>query len=195
MKDLLVKLQIQFFAEDGQDESNNDSADQNDEENEDLTFDEILSVKEYKSEFDRRVNAAVETYKKNQAKKKPVKKEQPTVDTGQQESTVETENPFESKYVQAEIKWALAQNGVSPEKANRAVRLIDSEGLLDEDGELSAEQLNSAITELLKEWPELKGDTKEKEEDKTSIKFKIGGDNTKDKGKADDLIAKAFGNE
>jgi hypothetical protein len=185
-KKLLVPLQIQFFGDEGE-ENQEPTGDDNE-----LTFDEILSVKEYKSEFDRRVNDAIIANTKNQAKK--AKKQQASKVEGTQEP-VEVKNPFMDKFVQAEIKLSLIENGVAPDKASKAVRLIDAEGLLDDDGEISEVELNGAIAELLKEWPELKTTKEPEEEEKKGLNFKIGGDNSKGTGNADDLIAQAFGNK
>ena len=56
-KELMLKLNIQLFAEDDGDNEPEDASP--------LTFDEILGDKEYQREFDKRVSKALETAKTN----------------------------------------------------------------------------------------------------------------------------------
>ncbi len=100
------------------------------------------------------------------------------------------ENPYIEKYVQAEIKVAMVQNGIDSAKVSRAVRLIDVKDVLSDEGDVDNEKLNTTISELLKEWPEL---APSKDDNDKGIR-KIGSDKKENKGNVDDLIAKAFGN-
>jgi len=74
-------------------------------------------------------------------------------------------------YAKAEIKAAMAQAGVSVEKLERAVKLVDPNEVLD-DGEVDAEQLSAVIAEVIKDWPDLAA---EKQEDKAGFKFGADG--------------------
>ena len=191
MKDLEMKypLDIQYFAEDPKDEEDKD-----DEKEDELTWEELMSIPQFKQEHDRRVNQGIESFKKNQAKK--TKKVEKTVDDGEDKTTTtETVNPFKDKYLSAAVQLAMTSSGIDPKKVGRAVKLIDAEDLLDEEGEISEESLTQAIEDLLKEWPELKVTTTDDEDKGKQVKFKIGSDKEKGKGTSEDLIAKAFGND
>lgn len=180
---LKYPLMIQFFGED----DNGDAGDGGD--GDVLTFDELLADKDYKAEYDRRVQKAIQTYEKNRKKRDSGTKGESGPEEKEGTEAPPTVNPFIEKYAQAEIKVAMAQNGIDPSKIGRAVRLIDHTKVLDAEGAIDAEKLNTTIADLLKEWPELAplsdGDSKN---------FKIGADKNKQKGSEDDLIALAFGN-
>lgn len=188
MKDLLAykfPLNIQLFAEEG-DEANKEAdnkddkggtgAADKDQGNKPKTFtqDEVNAlIGKEKAKFQKKIKDL-----SGDEEKKP----------GEGEKT--QENPFIQKYAQAEIKASMMSNGIDPSKVARAVRLIDTTEVINETGEVDAEKLNKAIADLLKDWPELKAT---KDDQKNG--FKIGGDKEKDKGNAEDLIAKAFGNK
>lgn len=178
MKDLLkFPLNIQLFADDNEDTGADDNDQGSDEGAAGKTFTQ--------AEVD-----ALIAKEKARAKKQSKKQTEDTTKTdGEETSTKQEVNPYIDKYAQAEIKFAMTQNGIDATKANRAVRLIDQSTVLTEDGEVDIEKLNTAIADLLKEWPEL-ASTK----DADGKGFKIGADQSKNKAKDEDLIAAAFGN-
>ena len=188
MKDLLAykfPLNIQLFAEEG-DEANKDA--DNKKGNEDTGAEDKDQGNKPKTFTQDEVNALIG---KERAKfQKKLKDLSGDEEKKPGEGEKAQENPFIQKYAQAEIKASMMSNGIDPSKVARAVRLIDTtEVINNETGEVDAEKLNKAIADLLKDWPELKSS---KDDQKNG--FKIGGDKNKDKGNAEDLIAKAFGN-
>lgn len=73
--------------------------------------------------------------------------------------------------INAKIENALLRKNIKEEKVTRAVRLVDKKNILDKDGSLDQSKLDAEIKELLKDFPELISKT---EEDKKG--FKIGDD-------------------
>lgn len=95
------------------------------------------------------------------------------------------------KLAQAELKAEMAIQGITPQKVARAVRLIDIQDVLDEDGQYSEKQAQKAIEDLLKEWPELK-QTSQKE----SNSFDFGAPEQEEQKQTSQksAISKIFGN-
>lgn len=90
------------------------------------------------------------------------------------------------KLARAELKGAMAMQGVDPQKLDRAVRLIGHEEFMDEAGNINNDRMVELITELIGNWPELR-----RQDQNSKFKFGIGqSDNTV----TNNLIAKAFGN-
>lgn len=181
MKDLFkFPLNIQLFADEGPDV---DPEDKNQPEEDDKPEEKTFTQEE--------VNALIAKEKaraKNKVKQK-LKQEEPT----EADEDVEQEpqvNPYLERYAQAEIKVAMTTQGIDPNKVNRAVRLIDHNTVLTEDGDIDVEKLNGSIADLLKEWPELAPANEVERKG-----FKIGGDGSDGKGDLGDEIAKAFGNK
>lgn len=183
MKDLLkFPLDIQYFASEGESNEDTGAGDNN------QGSDEGAATKTFtQAEVD-----ALIAKEKARAKKQSQKQEINSTKTDVEEPSTATQevNPYIDKYAQAEIKFAMVQNGIDAKKAARAIKLIDHKEVLSEDGEIDDEALNSAIADLLKEWPEL---APSKNDDEQKGIRKIGSEGKKDKVE-DDLIAKAFGN-
>lgn len=173
MKSLKYPLDIQYFAE-GADEGTDPAENQEAEKKEEKTFTQ--------KEVDDIVKERLARTKTTVDKTPEDKTEDPVV---------ETVNPYLERYAQAEIKVAMARQGIDASKVDRAVRLIDFNTVLTEAGDVDAEKLTTSINELLEEWPEL-GPIKETED--KAIKFKVGADGSNKQGGNDDLIAAAFGN-
>lgn len=83
--------------------------------------------------------------------------------------------------INSKIENALLRKGVSESRIERAVRLIDKQNILDNDGEIDLSKLNTEVEETIKDFPEL---VPTKEEDKQV--FKIGGDGKEDE-KSDEM--------
>lgn len=81
------------------------------------------------------------------------------------------------------IENALLRKGVSDSKVERAVRLVDKTSILDNKGNIDGSKLSTEIEDVIKDFPELI--TKREEEKKG---FKVGGDGKEDK--KDDEISK-----
>lgn len=184
MKDLFkFPLDIQYYAEDANEDTGAEDNNQGEDE----------GAKDEKTFTQAEVNELIAKEKaraRNQAKKQVKKKVQENTKDEVEEPSQEIVNPYLERYAQAEIKVAMAQQGVDATKVNRAVRLIDFNNVLTENGDIDTEKMNGAITELLEEWPELAPATNE-----DNVSFKIGSDKDKQKGKDADVIANAFGNK
>lgn len=103
-------------------------------------------------------------------------------DTSEQQS-----NQLLTKYAQAELKAAMAVQGVDPAKLDRASRLVGAEEIL-ENGEVNVERMHEIISELLQSWPELQ---RQQSKDQ-KVKFGLGqaGSETG----ANSALSEIFGN-
>lgn len=103
-------------------------------------------------------------------------------DTSEQQS-----NQLLTKYAQAELKAAMAVQGVDPAKLDRAARLVGAEEIL-ENGEVNVERMHEIISELLQSWPELQ---RQQSKDQ-KVKFGLGqaGSETG----ANSALSEIFGN-
>ena len=81
----------------------------------------------------------------------------------------------------AKLENILLSLRVKPEKVARAVKLIERAECLDEDGKFDSEKAKTAVTELLKEWPELVA-----KEENNGVGFSIGSDGQQDASKGKD---------
>lgn len=164
MKDLfkvMFPLNIQIFAEKGEDDEENKGGDTGDKGQGDEDKDKNPEDKkpEGKTFTQGDVDALIAKEKAKQKAKyeKLLKDEDPNpAGKATPEDNKATPNPFIEKYAIAEIKATMATFGIDPTKIDRAVRLVDYTPLMSEEGELDKEKLTSALTELLKSWPELK---------------------------------------
>lgn len=176
MKDLFrFPLNIQLFAADdnaaagGNEDTGADENNQGAEGSQEKTFTQA------------EVNVLI-AKEKAKAKGKSQKQTAKTSEASTDDQTSEQsqDNPFIKKYAQAEIKVAMTENGIDPKKVGRAVRLIDVDEVLTEEGEVDTEKLNTSITDLLKDFPELKTVT---EDGKKGIKIGSEGNDKKDEQK------------
>lgn len=74
------------------------------------------------------------------------------------------------------IENALLRKKVDDGKVSRASRLVNKENIIDENGEIDENKLNSEIEAIIKEFPELVPTT-----DNSKVGFKVGGDGKQDK--------------
>jgi hypothetical protein len=74
------------------------------------------------------------------------------------------------------IENALLRKKVDDGKVSRATKLVDKENIIDENGEIDENKLNSEIEAIIKEFPELVPTT-----DAAKVGFKVGGDGKQDK--------------
>lgn len=95
-----------------------------------------------------------------------------------------------NKYVNAEIKSALAICGVNPSKVSRACRLVDTDKVL-VNNNLDEAKLKEEIDSVLAEFPELKI-TKERESEQ-SKGFKFGSEGNQNIDIKDDALSNIFG--
>ncbi len=94
----------------------------------------------------------------------------------QNESSRESQLASQLEEATKQAQNAVLENvfltqSVKAEKISKAVKLIDMKDCLDENGIFSREKAQTAVTELLKEWPELIA-----RNDNTQVGFKIGAD-------------------
>ena len=164
MKDLfkvMFPLNIQIFAEPGKDDEENKGGDTGDKgqgggDKDKNPEDEKPEGKTF-TQGDVDALIAKEKAKQKAKYEKLLKDEDSNPeDKAPLEDDKAIPNPFIEKYAVAEIKATMATFGIDPTKIDRAVRLVDYTPLMSEEGELDKEKLTSALTELLKSWPELK---------------------------------------
>lgn len=87
------------------------------------------------------------------------------------------------------IENALLRKKVDDGKVSRASRLVNKENIIDENGEIDENKLNSEIEAIIKEFPELVPTT-----ETTKVGFKVGGDGKQDKADDDlDAMRKIMG--
>lgn len=89
----------------------------------------------------------------------------------------------DKKLVGALLENRLMKQGVESSKIARAVRMIDTSSVLNDEGEVDNDLMNTEIEKLLKEFPEFKNKSEEETNNKS---FKYGSDGKQDTGKAKD---------
>ncbi len=68
-------------------------------------------------------------------------------------------NQMNQNLKQNEIKMQMINAGIKSEKINYALKLIDANDIDYNDGKLDVEKLNKSLEDVLKEFPELKGNS------------------------------------
>ena len=188
---VLMPLDIQMFAESGEeDNANNQNQEVNDtskdtkandkketKANEKKYSDEELNAISLKNEQKALANQLkdlgiddVEKAKSILAKAKEDEEKAKSVDEKTQEALKKAEKAT-LEAINTKIENALLRKGINDKKVTRAVRLVDKKNILDKDGEIDQSKLETEIEDLLKDFPELINKT---EEDKKG--FKIGDD-------------------
>ena len=187
---ILMPLDIQLFAEGGEEEkaNNQDQVDNTSKETKDDGKKETNS--DEKKYSDKELNDIslkneqkalakqlkdlgiddVEKAKSILAKAREDEEKAKSVDEKTQEIIKKAEKAT-LEAINAKIENALLRKNIKEEKVTRAVRLVDKKNILDKDGSLDQSKLDAEIEELLKDFPELISKT---EEDKKG--FKIGDD-------------------
>jgi len=106
-------------------------------------------------------------------------KEDEEANKSQDEKTKELTQKYDKARLDAlnsRIENALLRKGVNDSKVERAVRLIDKNNILDNNGEIDGSKLTTEVEDVIKDFPELI--TKNEEDQKG---FKVGGDGKEDK--------------
>lgn len=99
-----------------------------------------------------------------------------SADNDEQSRETELEAALQTATLNAEkadLSVLLLLKQVKPEKIEKAVKLIDREDYLDENGKFNKEKAEQAVNSLLKEWPELLAAKEE-----SNVGFSIGADGT-----------------
>lgn len=202
---VLMPLNIQFFADGGEDAAKEDGADNNAQQ--DNTNKESQKAEE-KKYSDKEVNDIstknvskalakqlkelgiddVEKAKSILAKARKEEEANKSVDEKTQELTTQRDKAL-LEVVNSKIENALLRKGVNDEKVERAVRLVDKNNIVNEKGEIDSSKLTTEIETVLKEFPELIT----KKED-GGVGFKIGGDGKEDKKDQSSELSNIFGN-
>jgi len=86
-----------------------------------------------------------------------------------------------NQLVAALLENRLMKQGVNSSKISRAVKMINASSVLNDDGEVDSDLVNTEIENLLKEFPEFKSKTDSDDKNKG---FKFGSDGKDDKGKS-----------
>ena len=191
-QEVLMPLNIQLFAEGGEEDNANNTNQEVDDTSKNTKADETKETKssEEKKYTDKELNDIslkneqkalakqlkdlgiddVEKAKSILAKAKEEEEKAKSVDEKTQEAIKRAEKAT-LEAINAKIENALLRKNVKDEKVTRAVRLVDKKNILDEDGSLDQSKLDTEIEELLKDFPELIGKS---DDDKKG--FKIGSD-------------------
>ena len=193
---VLMPLDIQLFADGGEEDNANNTNQEVDETSKNAKADDSKETKsEEKKYTDKELNDIslkneqkalakqlkdlgiddVEKAKSILAKAREEEEKAKSVDEKTQEAIKRAEKAT-LEAINAKIENALLRKNVKDEKVTRAVRLVDKKNILNEDGSLDQSKLDDEIEELLKDFPELISKT---EEDKKG--FKIGDDGKEDK--------------
>ena len=193
---VLMPLDIQLFADGGEEDNANNTNQEVDETSKNNKADDSKETKsEEKKYSDKELNDIslkneqkalakqlkdlgiddVEKAKSILAKAREEEEKAKSVDEKTQEAIKRAEKAT-LEAINAKIENALLRKNVKDEKVTRAVRLVDKKNILNEDGSLDQSKLDDEIEELLKDFPELISKT---EEDKKG--FKIGDDGKEDK--------------
>lgn len=149
--------------------------------------DAMVGKAKHKEKEKQKTNATAETLEKQRVEDNSPKKEATPTATTDSKVTIDV-RAYQVQVAQAEIKVALATQGVDTSKLHRIARLIDAENVLGETGEVNPEALNKEIETLLSEWPELKNAT-------NTASFVIGNSKETSMTNTNDDIARAFGNK
>ena len=194
---VLMPLNIQMFADGGEDDSANVQNQEVDDTSKNVKVDEKKETKssDEKKYSDKELNDIslkneqkalakqlkdlgiddVEKAKAILAKAREDEEKSKSVDQKTQEAIQKAEKAT-LEAINAKIENALLRKNVKDEKITRAVRLIDKKNILDKDGTLDQSKLNAEVEDLLKDFPELVGKTSEEKKG-----FKIGDDGKEEK--------------
>lgn len=194
---VLMPLNIQMFAESGEDDNANVQNQEVDDTSKNVKVDEKKETKssDEKKYSDKELNDIslkneqkalakqlkdlgiddVEKAKSILAKAREDEEKSKSVDQKTQEAIQKAEKAT-LEAINAKIENALLRKNVKDEKITRAVRLIDKKNILDKDGTLDQSKLNAEVEDLLKDFPELVGKTSEEKKG-----FKIGDDGKEEK--------------
>lgn len=166
-------LNIQLFSEDG----GNGGAEGASGEDEDISFDELLTDPVYKAEFDRRISKAIKKFNANQSKKAaPLEGAAKGTEVGGTEAAQNPSEPnvWQQRAIASEVQLALVGRGITDKaKLARVSRLISSDSVVDANGAIDAEALDGEIDNLMAEFPEF-APTKEDNEKQAGGVKKVG---------------------
>lgn len=188
---VLMPLNIQLFAESGEEDDANNQNQEVDNTSKDTKANDKKETKANEKKYsDEELNAIslkneqkalanqlkdlgiddVEKAKSILAKAREEEEKAKSVDEKTQEALKKAEKAT-LEAINTKIENALLRKGINDKKVTRAVRLVDKKNILDKDGEIDQSKLETEIEDLLKDFPELINKT---EEDKKG--FKIGDD-------------------
>lgn len=203
-----MPLNIQLFAESGEEDNANtnveepkkeDTTSKTDEKKETKAEEKKYSDKELNDISLKNTNKAlakqlkelgiddVEKAKAILAKAKEDEEASKSVDEKTQEAIKKAEKAT-IEAINAKIENALLRKNVKDEKVARAVRLVDKQNILDKDGSLDESKLSAEIEELLKDFPELLPKSNDKQKG-----FKIGDDGKEESKDELDEMRKIMG--
>lgn len=188
---VLMPLDIQLFAEGGEEDNANNQNQEVDNTSKDTKANDKKETKANEKKYsDEELNAIslkneqkalanqlkdlgiddVEKAKSILAKAREEEEKAKSVDEKTQEALKKAEKAT-LEAINTKIENALLRKGINDKKVTRAVRLVDKKNILDKDGKIDQSKLETEIEDLLKDFPELINKT---EEDKKG--FKIGDD-------------------
>lgn len=195
-QNVLIPLDIQLFAEGGEEDTANTNADNSKEETAKTESTEKETKKSAEKKYtDDDVNN-ISTKNVSKALAKQLKelgiddvekaksilakaKADEEASKSQDEKTQELTKKYDKARLDAlnsRIENALLRKGVSDSRVERAVRLIDKTNILDNNGDIDSSKLSTEVEDVIKDFPEL---VSKNEEEKKG--FKVGGDGKEDK--------------
>ncbi len=207
-QEILMSLNIQLFAESGEENDANNNVDDSKKDDATQKTDKGKEPKKEEKKYsDKELNDIslkneqkalakqlkdlgiddVEKAKAILAKAREEEEASKSVDEKTQEAIKRAEKATIDA-INAKIENALLRKNVKDEKITRAIRLVDKKNILDKDGSLDESKLNTEIEELLKDFPELI--TKKEEKQKG---FKIGDDGKEESKDELDEMRKIMG--
>jgi len=171
-QDGLIDLDLQLFGNDDDEDdddakgggSDDDDVNVGDDDDDSKGGDEPkLTQAEVNKLIERRLGRARKAWEKEQEEAR--KKEQMTTEERlkaekeeAEKKALEREASANARTIKAEAKALAASLGVKPERINYAVRLADLSGIeVDDDGEPDTKAIKSALEQVTKDLPELKG--------------------------------------
>ena len=187
---VLMPLDIQMFAESGEENNANDNQEVDNTSKDTKANDKKETKASEKKYSDEELNAIslkneqkalanqlkdlgiddVEKAKSILAKAKEEEEKAKSVDEKTQEALKKAEKAT-LEAINTKIENALLRKGINDKKVTRAVRLVDKKNILDKDGEIDQSKLETEIEDLLKDFPELIAKVEEEKKG-----FKIGDD-------------------
>jgi hypothetical protein len=164
-----LKLNLQFFAEGGDNSDDNQNGDNNNADNQQQSSGKTFTQAELDAMIQKRLDKQANSLKSQweQELETKQKQEKMTAEDLAKAAQKEAEEKLSKAVIEAnnkvknaEAKALSIELGVKPEKVSYLLKLADLESVeIDEGGAIDQESLKASIEAVLKDLPELKGTT------------------------------------